>query len=178
MYLVIIVVIAALISGWWIRAVNNFKRKKIKIDESFSGIEVSLTKRFDQLTKLLEVTRGYIEHEKEVFTQVISMRRGMSIVELSETCTKMDALSTRINAVAESYPELRSAEIFSELQTGIRDAEKHLQAARRLYNSNVTAYNTAIAVFPSSIVAGILRLQNAEFFTAEEAKKVDVHIKF
>jgi LemA protein len=68
--------------------------------------------------------------------------------------------------------------VFRELQVGIRDAEEHLQAARRLYNSNVAAYNTAIALFPASVVAKHQRLQNREFFTAEAAKLEDVKISF
>ncbi|MCL2488004.1 MAG: LemA family protein, partial [Oscillospiraceae bacterium] len=129
---------------WWIRTGNGFKRKQIKIDEALSGIEVSLTKRYDMLTKLLDVAKGYAAHEKELFTQTIQLRRGMSITEMNDKSSQIDAMAARIHAVAESYPELRSADVFRELQSGIRDAEQHLQAARRLYNSNVTAFNTSL----------------------------------
>ena len=61
---------------------------------------------------------------------------------------------------------------------GIRDAEEHLQAARRLYNSNVTGFNTALQVFPSSIVGKAKKLEEQAFFEAEEAKKADVEMKF
>jgi LemA protein len=152
--------------------------KKIKVEESLSGIEVALTKRFDKLTKLLDVTKGYAVHEKETLSMVISMRKDMSVSELNETCSKMNAMGAHINAIAEAYPQLRSAEAFLQLQSGIRDAEEHLQAARRLYNSNVTAFNTAIVMFPSSIVAGVHGMQKAEFFTDEEHKKADVSMTF
>ena len=87
-------------------------------------------------------------------------------------------MSARIIAVAENYPELRSAEAFRELQTGIRDAEFNLQAARRLYNSIVTAFNTAVDIFPSSVVAKTQKLSKHEFFTAEAAKREDVNMSF
>ncbi|NLE25070.1 MAG: LemA family protein, partial [Clostridiaceae bacterium] len=114
----------------------------------------------------------------ELFTQVIKLRRGMSVEELNQASGQMDALTARINAVAESYPTLRSADIFLELQSGIRDAEAHLQAARRLYNSNVTQFNTAIALFPSSVVAKSQALSPKDFFVAEEGKRADVQMKF
>ena len=76
----------------------------------------------------------------------------------------------------EGYPELRSSEVFVELQRGIRDAEEHLQAARRLYNANVTAYNTEIAMFPAKLLAG--GRQPKEFFAAEEGKREDVKMEF
>lgn len=163
---------------WWISVSNGFKRKSIKISEALSGIEVALTKRYDMLTKLLDTAKGYAAHESKLFTQVIELRRGMSVSEINEKSAQMDAMSARIFAVAENYPELRSAEVFRELQAGIRDAEEHLQAARRLYNSNVTAFNTAIEVFPSSVVAKSQRHQKHEFFIAEAAKREDVKMSF
>ncbi len=173
-----IVIIVFIPLFWWIGTSNGFKRKNIKIDEALSGIEVALTKRYDMLTKLLDVAKGFAAHENELFTQVIKLRRGMSVEELNQASGQIDALSARINAVAESYPTLRSADIFLELQSGIRDAEAHLQAARRLYNSNVTQFNTAIALFPSSVVAKSQALSPKDFFVAEEGKRADVQMKF
>lgn len=174
----VIVIIVFIPLFWWIGTSNGFKSKKIKIDEALSGIEVALTKRYDMLTKLLDVAKGFAAHENELFTQVIKLRRGMSVEELNQASGQMDALSARINAVAESYPTLRSADIFLELQSGIRDAEAHLQAARRLYNSNVTQFNTAIALFPSSVVSKSQALSPKDFFVAEEGKRADVQMKF
>jgi LemA protein len=175
---VVILILILIPTIWWISTSNGFKRKSIKISEALSGIEVALTKRYDVLTKLLDVAKGYAKHETGLFTQVIELRRGMSVGEINEKSAQLDALNNRIFAVAESYPELRSAEVFRELQGGIRDAEEHLQAARRLYNSNVTAFNTAVDIFPSSVVANKQRLQKHEFFIAEAAKREDVKMSF
>jgi LemA protein len=174
----VLLLLVFIIIVWWIATSNGFKRKKIKVEESLSGIEVALTNRYDMLTKLLDVTKGYAKHEKDVFTKVVEMRKGMSVGELNKANAQLEELFARINAVAEGYPELRSAEHFRELQTGIKDAEAHLQAARRLYNSNVTIYNTAIVVFPANIVANSQKLQKSEFFSAEESKKKDVQMSF
>ena len=173
-----VLVIIMVVSVWWISTSNNFKRKAVKIDEGLSGVEVALTKRYDMLTKLLDVTKEYAEHEKTLFSQVVELRRGMSFEELNRAVAETDALSGRLFAVAEAYPELRSAEVFRELQSGIRDAEEHLQAARRLYNSTVTAFNGAIVVFPASVVANSKRLEKREFFSAEENKREDIAMKF
>jgi LemA protein len=163
---------------WWIGTGNGFKRRDIKISEAQSGIEVALTKRYDMLTKLLDTTKGYAAHEKEVLYEVVKLRKGMTISEMGGANAQMDALTSRMNVVAESYPELRSSDIFRELQAGIRDAEEHLQAARRLYNSNVSGYNQSIAVFPSSIVASSMHCTPREFFEAEDNKRADVQMKF
>lgn len=103
-------------------------------------------------------------------------RRGMSIEEMNDAQQQMDSLSGKFFAVAEGYPELRSGDVFVELQRGIRDAEEHLQAARRLYNSSVTAHNTAIAMFPAKLPAG--SRQPVEFFAADSSKREDVKMSF
>ena len=141
---ILILILLILLIRWLIKTVNGFQKKEIRVQESLSGIEVALTKRYDLLTKMLSTAKGYMEHERELFTRTIELRRGMSVGELAEADQKMDMLSGRFFAVAEGYPELRSSEVFLELQKGIRDAEEHLQAARRLYNASVADYNTAI----------------------------------
>ena len=173
---IVSLIILALIAFWCIRTVNGFKKKEIRVQEGLSGVEVALTKRFDMLTKMLDTAKGYMAHESELFTKVIELRRGMSGAEMNDAQRQMDALSGRFFAVAENYPALRSSEVFAELQRGIRDAEEHLQAARRLYNSNVTAYNTAIAMFPAKILAG--SHQPKEFFAADAGKREDVKMTF
>lgn len=178
---VIIAIIAVVVLVpvfWWISTSNRFKRMDVKIAESLSGIEVALTKRYDMLTKLLDVAKGYKQHETELFSEVIKLRKGMSVGELNQAAAKMDDMASSLLVVAEAYPELRSSDVFRELQSGVRDAEQHLQAARRLYNSNVTAFNTAVKVFPSSIVAKSQNAAEREFFVAEEIKRGDVVMKF
>ena len=171
--LLLIVLIAVV---WAVKTSNNIKRMEIKVDEAFSGIEVALTKRYDMLTKMLDVCRGFMKHESELFSKVISLRQGMSLGEMGRADREMGELTGRLFAVAENYPELRSAQVFAELQQGVRDAEEHLQAARRLYNASVSSYNAAIAVFPDSLLAR--GRSPREFFEAEDAKREDVKVQF
>lgn len=172
----IVLILAAIVAIWAISTVNGFKRKEIKVEEARSGIEVALTKRYDMLTKLMDTAKGYMAHEKDTMETVIKMRRGMSVDELQQASKQMDAVASSIQVTAEAYPELRSSEVFNQLQRGIWDAEEHLQAARRVYNANVSAYNTAIAMAPASLLAG--GRQSMPFFEAEAHKREDVKISF
>ena len=173
---IVILVVILVIAIWCINTVNGFKKKEIRVQEGLSGIEVALTKRYDMLTKMLDTAKGYMAHENELFAKVIELRRGMSVAEMNAAAQQMDTLSGKFFAVAENYPELRSSDVFVELQRGIRDAEEHLQAARRLYNSSVTAYNTAIAMFPAKLLAGAR--QPKEFFAADAGKREDITMSF
>lgn len=176
MIFLILLLIVLITVVWAVKTSNNIKRMEIKVDEAFSGIEVALTKRYDMLTKMLDVCRGFMKHESELFSKVISLRQGMSLGEMGRADREMGELTGRLFAVAENYPELRSAQVFAELQQGVHDAEEHLQAARRLYNASVSSYNAAIAVFPDSLLAR--GRSPREFFEAEDAKREDVKVQF
>lgn len=174
----IIVLILVIIIVWYISTCNRLKRAIVKIDEADSGIDVALTKRYDVLTKMLDVAKGYAKHEKETLGEVIKLRKGMSIAEKQEANNKMTDTLGKINVLAEAYPELKSSENFKALQLSISDVEEHLQAARRLYNANISSYNQDIVTFPTSIVAGMKEFTKKEFFEAEDAKKEDVKMEF
>ena len=81
LYVILGIVVLVLLCGIGIN--NSLIRKKNKIDEARSGIEVALTKRYDMLTKLLDVAKAYAKHEKDLFSQMIKMRQGMSLVGFS-----------------------------------------------------------------------------------------------
>src|SRR4051812_15445640 len=72
-----------------------------------------------------------------------------------------------IRAVAEQYPQLRAADNFMRLQAQLAEIEDEIQAARRIYNSNVQIYNTRMQIFPNSIVAAGGGFGPREFFEIE-----------
>ena len=174
--LVLMLFIIAVI--WIISTRNSFVRLKVKISEAESGIDVALTKRYDVLTKLLDVTKGYAEHEKTVLTQTAMLRSGSTLKEKEEYSSKLTEAFRQIYAVAENYPVLTADRSFKELQMTISDTEEHLQAARRAYNGSVSIYNQKINTFPSNIIADSMGLESIDFFQAEEEKRQDVSMKF
>lgn len=178
MALVIVLVLIAVVVISIIVMSNNLNKALVKIDEASSGIDVALTKRYDVLTKMIETVKGYAKHEKEVLFDVVKIRKGMTIEEKNEANKQMDETMSKINVLAENYPDLKASENFKTLQDSITDVEEHLQAARRLYNANISSYNQMIVTFPISIIAGSKGLTKREFFVAEEHKKQDVEIKF
>lgn len=173
---IFIIVIIVLIIIWYIVTSNKLNRSIVKIDEALSGIDVALTKRYDVLTKMIEVVKSYAKHEKETLFEVIKLRKDMSIKEINDANRVMDENFRKINVVAESYPELKSSENYKTLQQSIVDVEEHLQASRRLYNSNVSLYNQLLVSFPTSIVAKNKKMTKKDFFEIDETKKEDVKI--
>ena len=180
--LVVVLVLALIIGVWYIGTMNRLRQLEVKVNEAESGIDVALTKRFDVLTKLVGAVKGYAKHEAETFENVTKWRAGLpkslTLQEKQEFMGKMDAVQSGINVQVEAYPELKAEKLFSNLQASISDVEEHLQAARRLYNSNVSRINTVIVTFPRSIVAGMIHMEKKEFFEADTSKREDVEISF
>ena len=58
----LLVAVALVVVVWFIMTMNAFARLLVKVTESDSGIEVALTKRYDTLTKVLDVTKAYARH--------------------------------------------------------------------------------------------------------------------
>lgn len=180
----IVVLLAIIFACWWISTSNWFKRAKVKVDEANSGIDVALTKRYDLLTKLLASVKGYAKHEYETLNQVIAMRSGnnikdLSLEEKSALNSQLSQVQKGINIVMEQYPELKADTQFTNLQNQTADCEEQLQAARRVYNSNVSGFNQKRVSFPSSMVANAIGFrQDLEFFKAEEEKRKDVTFDF
>lgn len=172
--LVILIVVGIL---WWISTGNRFRTLQVKIRETESGIDVALTKRYDVLTKLLDVCRQYAAYEKDTFAQLAELRGGMTMQDRSEISGAMDGVTERIHALAEAYPELRASEQYQSLQAGIRDVEEQLQASRRLYNGNVSSLNQLLVTFPSSLVGKRLKVEAREFFQADAVRRQDVSMK-
>lgn len=175
---VLIVVIAAVVilAGYFISISNRLNRAKVKIDEAGSDIDVSLTKRYDVLTKMVDVVKSYAKYEKETIFRTVQLRRNMSMQEKSEANRLMGESFERIHALAENYPELKASANYNTLQKAIADVEEHLQASRRLYNANVSRYNQMLVAFPTSVIAGMKGMTKEEFFSAEESKRQDVKL--
>jgi len=169
--------IVLVLAVWVIGVSNSLNRAIVKIREADSGIDVALVKRYDILTKMIDTVKGYAQHEKETLFEVINLRNGMTTDEKVNENQKMDNNFKKIKAIVENYPELKASENYMVLQKSILDVEEHLQAARRMYNSNVSLYNQAIVTFPKSVIAGVKGLKAEQFFEAEAYKKEDVKIE-
>lgn len=167
---------------WFIGTMNRLRHYGLKVQEAESGIDVALTKRYDLLTKMLEATKGYAKHESETLEKIVKWRGGIpnnaSLEDKEEFTKQLREVSSGIDVVVEQYPDLKTNTVFKELQAAMVNTEDHLQAARRLYNANVTQLNHLIVSFPQSIVANSIHLEQKPYFETEERKRKDVEIKF
>ena len=179
--IIVVVVIAVVIFYVW-SLYNGLVTTKIRVAESWSGIDVQLKRRTDLIPNLVETVKGYAKHEREVFENVTRARSALVSAGNAKEAASADNMLTgalkSLFAVAEAYPELKASDNFKELQEELSDTETKIAAARQFYNSNVLDYNTKIQIFPNSLLAGTFGFKPTEFFEAEGADREPVKVKF
>lgn len=158
---------------------NKLIKLRNKVNQSESGIDVYLNQRFDLIPNLVECVKSYTKYEAETLDKIVELRNsynqnnGLDLEKAAE-------LNNNINKIlifAEDYPELKASEQYLNLQKNLSKVESQLQAARRIYNNDVTNYNTKIESIPNNIIATIFGFKKAELFQIEENKKENINIK-
>lgn len=172
-----ILIIIAIILIWILVLYNNLVKTRNKVKQAESGIDVYLTQRFDLIPNLVECVKGYTKHEEKIFTEIATLRSAyMSQSKNLENGANLNNKMNQLIAVAENYPELKASEQFLNLQRNLTKIESQLQAARRIYNMEVTNYNDKICTVPSNLVANLFGFKEAKLFEIEEYKKENINI--
>jgi LemA protein len=179
----VILSIIILVVLWLLAVYNSLVRSKIRTNEAWSDIDVQLKRRYNLIPNLLETVKGYATHEKDVFEKVTNARSAAinahGVKEQGQAENMLAGALKSLFAVAEAYPDLKANQNFLELQRELTDTEDKIQAARRFYNSVVRDFNTAVQIFPNSIIAGMFNFKSREFFElSSETEKEPVKVSF
>ncbi len=184
MTLIIILVVLAVIALAVIGIYNGLVRLNVQATNAWSDIDVQLKRRTDLIPNVVETVKGYASHEQKTLESVINARNRAVSAQAAgpaERGQAEGALTTALRglfALAESYPQLRAVESFTQLQGTLAQIEDAVQNARRYYNAVVRDLNTKIQQFPSNIVAGMFGFANREFFEIPDADREVPQVKF
>ncbi len=150
-----------------------------------SQIEVQLQRRYDLVPNLVETVKGYAQQERDIFTAVADARARLggavqsgSLGQMAEANQGLTGALSRLLAISENYPQLKSNENFRALQDQLEGTENRIATARQDYNGAVQAYNSYIRRFPQVLTAKLIGKGAREYFevanaAVREAPKVD-----
>ena len=151
---------------------NRLVRHRNRVENSWSGIDVQLRRRYDLIPNLIETVKGYATHERELFDRVTRARtqaiEAGTVGDQAQAEREVTHSLGRLLAVAEAYPQLRANENFLALQEELTATESKIAFARQFYNDQVMRFNTIIQQFPSVIIARLTGFREREFFETEE----------
>lgn len=161
---------------------NQLVTSRLRVDESWAGIDVQLKRRSSLIPNLIESVKGYAAHEKEVFENVTNARAQLVNAKSPHEKAQADNMLTgalkTLFAVSENYPQLRASENFQQLQGELTDTEDKIAYSRQFYNQNVLDYNTKTQMFPNVVVANMFGFTKREFYEANEGEREDVKVDF
>ena len=173
-----IIAIVVIIVLWAI----STQRKLVVLDENISNamsqIGVQLSSRFDALTALLDLAKGYAKHESETLIETIKSRRSVITAKstpndvLRQEGVISEALG-RIAMVTEQYPDLKANQNYIKTMEAVETFENMVRTSRLIYNDSVTKLNREIRMFPVSMIAGMLGFRQREYLE-EQAAKADM----
>ncbi len=169
---IIVILGVMLISGY-----NNLVKSSENVNGKWSQIQNQLQRRADLIPNLVETVKGYAAQEKSIFTEVAEARAKLAgaatVGEAAQADQALTGALSRLLAIAENYPQLKSDANFRALQDELAGTENRIATARMDYNNAVQLYNTKIKTFPTSLYAGIFGFGQKDYFEAEEnANKV------
>jgi len=161
---------------------NGLIALKNDIDKAWANIDVMLKQRHDELSKLLDVCKGYMDYERDTLLKITQARsmyqRAVSIDQKAQADQTMTSALRGFFAVAENYPELKANNNFVQLQKRITELESQIADRREFYNDSVNTFNIRIQQLPDTFVASFMNLRPRAMFKVEEADKQDVAMTF
>jgi LemA protein len=167
-----------------IAAYNRLVALRNRFKNAFAQIDVQLKRRYELIPNLVEVARGYMQHERETLEAVIRARNAASQAEQKAAADPSDASAIRglmgaeqvltgamgrFFALSEAYPDLKANQNMAKLQEELSTTENRIAFARQAFNDSVMLYNTGREVFPTNLIAGLFGFTEAQHLLIEDA---------
>ncbi len=177
MTLVIIIVLAVIVIGYFI----STQRELVNLDElcknALSQIEVQLNSRFDIVIALAKAAAQYAKHESETIIQAVQARGAnangvpATPASINQQTDLLGQMMGRLNVVFERYPELKASDLYKETQEGMKQYEENVRMSRMIYNDTATKMNRMVRQWPSSIVASMLHFDQKDYLKVDSEEK-------
>jgi|SRR5262245_58851541 len=188
----ILIVIVGGILIWGVGINNDLVRRQVAVDAGWSQVENVYQRRADLIPNLVETVKGAANFEKGTLQAVIDARaKATQMVvspevlndpakfrEFQQVQGELSGALSRLMAVAEAYPDLKANSNYLELQSQLEGTENRIAQERQRFNTTVQSYNTAIRVFPASLVASFRGFAAKEFFQSDPGAEKAPQVKF
>lgn len=183
MWLIIIGVVAVIVLMFF-GTYNSLVTQSTAIDGQWAQVETQYQRRFDLIPNLVESTKGFLQQEQTIFSEIAQARTAYSgaktVDEKASAASSLDSALARLLVIVENYPNLKSNETVARLMDELSGTENRISVERRRFNELVQNYNTSIRTLPTSLIAGMFGFGERQYFEAVEGAetppKVDLDI--
>jgi LemA protein len=190
--LIIILAVILLFGGCACGRYNGMVTADQSVQNSWGNVETQYQRRTDLYGSVIKVIEGSANFEKSTLTAVIQARANATAVHVNvndsaslgqyqRAQAQLSGSFSRLMAVAEAYPDLKTTQQFQNFQTQIEGTENRINVARRDFNAAVNDYNLKVRTFPNNIFAGIFNFHQKPYYQAnpgsENAPDIQFNIK-
>lgn len=178
-------IFSLIIIAWFFSTWNRLVRLEKDVDRAWANTDTLLQQRYDMIPNMVNIVKGYAEHEKEIFGELTEARKTFAAASSSGDVSGVMAAESMLSqampkllALSEAYPDLKANTNFLSLQDDYKEIEDSVTDQRQLYNSSATNYNTAIEIIPDSIVASFKGCKERVLYEADHNARGSVSIEF
>ncbi len=177
----------AVVGLWFVKTRNHFVSLRENVNQSWAQVENVYQRRLDLIPNLVATVQGYASHERETLEAVTKARASVGQIstqglqnlandpqafeKFQQAQGALSSALSRLMVVAEKYPDLKANENFLDLQRQLEGTENRIAVERKRFNEVAQSYNTAIQMFPGSLVAGAAFQPRPYFTAAPEASQ-------
>jgi len=159
---------------------NGLIAMRNDIDKSWANIDVLLKQRHDELPRLVDVCKGYMQYERETLQSLIQARSlyasATTVGQKVQASNDLTASVGRVFAVAENYPALKANQSFLEIQKRISELESQIADRREFYNDSINLFNTRLQQVPDTYVASMFSIRPRPMFVVSSVDKAPVQV--
>lgn len=170
---------------------NTMVNKQESVDAQWANVQDAYQRRSDLIPNLVSTVKGYAEHEKETFKEVIEARAKATATNIDASNLDAAALQqfqqaqqglagalSKLMVVVEKYPDLKANTNFLALQDQLEGTENRISTERRRFNESAKEYNQYTRNFPQNIVAMIFGFDKKPYFEAQAAAQEAPKVEF
>jgi LemA protein len=164
---------------------NRFQSQDEQVKSAWSEVLNQYQRRADLVPNLVNTVKGYAAQEQKIFIEVAEARSRVGSIQATPELVndpqafqkfqaaqaQLSSALSRLIAVSESYPQLKSDANFRDLQSQLEGTENRITVARNRYIQAVQDYNVSVRSFPSNLTAKMFGYGiKANFSVANEAQ--------
>ncbi|MEI7734528.1 MAG: LemA family protein [Ferruginibacter sp.] len=187
--LLVMVGILVILGFWGCNGYNSLVTADQDVKKVWSNVETNYQRRTDLYSSIIKTIEGSANFEKTTLKEVIEARSKATSINVDindpaslEAYQKAQAglqgSFSRLMAVVEQYPDLKTTKAFSDFQAQIEGTENRINVARMDYNKSIEGYNLAVKRFPKNLLASLFGFKEKPFYKADAGSEKNPEIKF
>jgi LemA protein len=165
---------------------NTLQSQDQQVKANWSEVVNQYQRRADLIPNLVATVKGFAAQEEKILLGVTNARAKVGSVQITQDVVdnpqalqrfaqaqgELSGALSRLLAVAENYPQLKSDANFRDLQAQLEGTENRIAVARNRYIQAVREYNTTVRSFPSNLTAMLFDFKEKPQFTVENEKAI------